>query len=200
MRSKTIGTALAVLLWFGLRVQAAPYYYDLQSYAALQNGYTLQGTIVTDGYNGFLLSTDILSWSYIISHQGTIVDIESGRASSFAALGFGVIATPSALTLSTPTQPNINYDLIFLNPLNTASLTWFRGDTPSFADIYIAVAPSGASDWFQAESIVSPGLSLGGTSEWVIAEARPLPEPASLVMLSLGLAGIGVLAWRHRTA
>jgi len=41
--------------------------YQIQIYADLQNGYTLSGTITTDGTIGTLTSADVTAWSFSVS-------------------------------------------------------------------------------------------------------------------------------------
>jgi hypothetical protein len=44
--------------------------YNLQSYPDLQNGYTVSGTITTDGTIGTLTSANITAWSFLVTGFG----------------------------------------------------------------------------------------------------------------------------------
>ena len=95
----------------------------------------------------------------------------------------------------------------------SGKLTIERSNFPGFTDTFTATSifqPNGS--WFTNTSTVPPGLNLGGTATWVIATKSGLlpggppsdppgdpptvPEPASVVMLVVGMMGVAGAVWR----
>ena len=92
--------------------------YDIVSYPSLQNGFSLSGSITTDGTIGLLSPTDIVSWSFEIS-KDNVTDDNTGTNINGPV---GLIATPTALALLRPTDfPS----LLALNQPTTFQLEHF---------------------------------------------------------------------------
>jgi hypothetical protein len=174
--------------------------YAFRSYDSLQNGYTLTGTMTTDGKIGTLTSANITAWAYTITN-GTTTDHESGGSNLVAVIG--VTASANSISMAVPAYsfagaPN---NLIFSNS-SVGLLIYNRTaavNLPGFGDEYEAFSPSTGMLW---QHIVSdpPGLSLGG-NPWVIAVnlGQAVPEPGSLTLALLGLPCLAAAAlWTRR--
>lgn len=84
--------------------------YSLQNYPADQEGYTLSGTITTDGVIGGLAASDIVSWSWTISYPSEqLVTFSSSDPQTGIVLDGSVIASQSAITIGLPSQPGANF-------------------------------------------------------------------------------------------
>ena len=82
--------ALATLFVVPHIAEAGLITYSIQNYPADQEGSTLSGSITTDGNLGILTATDIISWTWTISHPDLPSVTESGSA---VFLIQGLIAT-----------------------------------------------------------------------------------------------------------
>ncbi len=76
--------------------------YHIENYAALQNGYTLSGTITTDGMIGTLTDADITAWSFSVTGP-TSYQLTS-QSPGATVVVVNLTATASALTLAPPAQ------------------------------------------------------------------------------------------------
>jgi hypothetical protein len=95
--------SLSLFLTFCLAAESmgGPITYNIESYAALQNGYTMSGTITTDGTIGTLASADVTGWSFSVtgptSYQLTSLTPTAGFFLD------NLTATATSLTLAPPT-------------------------------------------------------------------------------------------------
>jgi PEP-CTERM motif len=194
--------SLSLFLTFCLAAESmgGPITYNIESYAALQNGYTMSGTITTDGTIGTLASADVTGWSFSVtgptSYQLTSLTPTAGFFLD------NLTATATSLTLAPPTAgqesllgfeggsfgstiTNLQYDR---NPANPAE---GGPATDSYSSFNGTSTPSGIA-W---KDVVDnpPGLQLGG-STWVIATvtASAVPEPSTLTLALLGMACLAV--------
>jgi hypothetical protein len=158
--------------------------YNIVPYPSLQNGFSLSGSITTDGAIGLLSPTDIVSWSFEISKDG-VVDDNTGTTINGPV---GLIATPTALALLRPTdfpsllalnQPT-TFQLIGAGLSDVGSdLIWYR---ESDFDEYYADTPNNKfgnsaeypEDWYANQSCC---LDLGGIDPWIIAGQGPVTVP-----------------------
>jgi hypothetical protein len=177
-----------------------PITYNIESYAALQNGYTLSGTITTDGTIGTLARANVTSWSFSVtgptSYQLTSLTPTAGFVLD------NLTATATSLTLAPPTADqesllsfqggsfgstitNLGYDR---NPVNP-------GEGGPATDAYSSFNGTGAASGISWRDVVDnpPGLQLGG-STWVIATVTgsAVPEPSTLTLALLGMACLAV--------
>ena len=181
-------------------VQAEQITYNLNNYSALQNGWTLNGTITIG--NEF-------AWQYTISNGVTSFFATSSTPGSFAQL-VNVTVTPTQILLAAPNGFTGNqFGLFGINqpgvPYLTSELLYDRDNTGQSPeqDFYRQYArpdffTSGYS--WTAYSENSSNLSLDG-DPWVIATAQPavaLPEPASLTLVGIGIAFMAGYGWRRR--
>ncbi len=190
--------------------------YDLQNFAALQNGCTLSGTITTDGTIGVLSSADVVAWSFSVTGPQAYT-LTSQDPNTVVSTLSGVIATATSLIIPVPAQ-GVQSDGIFLisNGTNfggSPGLRYYRqGDTipgESPYDQYDMTVPSPIPlipiyAWLDT-ALRPPGLNLGsvgisaqgGGSPWTIGTLAA-PEPSSLTLGLLGVACLAVARWTRR--
>jgi hypothetical protein len=175
-----------------------PITYHIQNYAALQNGYTLSGTITTDGTLGVLASSDIASWTFTVTKGSFSSTMNSTDPGTSAALS-NLTATATQILLPPPLSAT---DFNFFNLTNTAGQGLVYNQNPQPLGVfpfYVASTPDnhGNPYWFDS---TPPPPSLGGTT-WVIAQvsqAPTVPEPASLTLALLGGACVAVFERTRR--
>jgi hypothetical protein len=94
--------------------------YNIQNYADLQNGYTLSGTITTDGTIGTLTSTDMIAWSFSVTGPTSYqLTSQTAGASVFTV---NLISTATELTLAPATAAETLSILTFVGPLSNPPL------------------------------------------------------------------------------
>jgi hypothetical protein len=187
-----------VLTFVPARDGRADLTYNIQSYGSLQMGYSLTGTITTDGTIGALASTDIIAWTYTISTSGILTpDTESSTApGSFADITGSGALLASATELTMPFPAQVTYDQLLLGTTGHGFIAWARNsiDPPGQPhDLYIAQRQLPEFDLFwDAEAPYPPGI---GGANWIIAQA---PEPDTLTVAMLTCACIAVVEWTRR--
>jgi hypothetical protein len=187
---------LLALLSFGLVLTTAPtragdVTYNLISYPALQDGYTLSGTITTDGSIGTAeTGANIISWN--INIPGAAGFPLNPGDSSIDFNGDFITTASGLLELAAPTDPTARNSISFNSTVTfKASIAWSRY-SPSFDfDLYTAGSENIA--FWDAKAPVND--SVGG-DPWIIAST--VPEPGSLALAVLGSACIAVVQWTRR--
>jgi hypothetical protein len=194
---------------------SADYVYEIQNYAPLQNGWTLNGQITTDTNSGRLATSDILSWNYHVSNGVLSYAFSSTNPASFASVEGNVIATPTAIEIPSPpsSEPNgpaasnalnLNYYPYYPSPYLEASILWERDSgypgRPYLLDTYFSTYNDNNKIWLAQSSPFSlappPTTAL---DSWVIASATATPEPTSILLLASGLfAAAGGAIYRNR--
>jgi hypothetical protein len=92
--------AVAMLIAAARTAEAGAITYAIQNYPADQEGYTLSGTITTDGVIGGLAASDIVSWSWTISYPGEPpVTFSSSDPQTGIILDGSVLAVTCAVVL-----------------------------------------------------------------------------------------------------
>jgi hypothetical protein len=191
MKRALLLASLSLLLTFchAAGLKGASITYNIQSYAAFQNGYSLTGTITTDGKVGSLAATDFQSWSITVT----------GGPNAFSASGTGIGVNG---ILNGLIMANANGTIIMADPgpagLNELVLSdaafkqvaWQEGGNGmSLSNLYSSQGLSGVWVSFPSDT------ALGG-SPWIIAQA--VPEPSSLVLVSLSVVSLGLFACARR--
>lgn len=87
---------------------AASITYIIQNYASLQDGYTLSGTITTDGNVGTLSASDITGWSFTTSGGPNGFTASATGAGTGVDLLSNLVASTTQLTLADPGPTGFN--------------------------------------------------------------------------------------------
>jgi hypothetical protein len=171
--------------------------YQLVNYPAYQDGWTLSGSITTNGTLGLLTNTDdFLSWTWTVSQSGQpSFTVNSTEPGAYLESNGPIMASSTQLILFLPPPVGnavgafgIGVDLDNSAVLQT--LTYLIYSNPS-RDLYSAVnlTPSGPDIFYWSDN-ESQALTPQGT--FIIAAAA-VPEPASVVLG--GLAAICGIAY-----
>ena len=185
--------------------------YNLVSYPAyqldVQTGLpdSIAGSITTDGHLGVLEISDILSWSFTQSRTGTPSSWSTSSSNPNTSIvlgntGIGPTATATQLICAL----GCNFVLTTFadgGDFSVGYLTEAAGEY-SYASTY---SPSGATSnfsdlvgWWNNAVGQPPSsfLSSPPADPWVIAEV--VPEPSTLVLISVGAVGLLACVWRRR--
>jgi hypothetical protein len=156
-------TAIPLLILAGMaltptEVGAASITYSIVNYPKLQNGYTVTGTITTNGTTGTQLpTTDITSWDITIS-LGTIQVVHFTPTnfiipdSTFDATTTTIMVASPATDIRITNFPNGNVNLAWANTGSTiryganlvANVLWSSNNLPSTTPIATVPEPSSA--------------------------------------------------------
>jgi hypothetical protein len=203
MRStmKMTGLTLLALIGLGATSEAGPITYDIADYSALQSGWSLSGTITTDGNIGALSVGDITSYSFTITNGTTTLTQSSSDPNSAVVLNGTVLASSTAITIPAPGFRSFS-DFEIGNGIDGEDLSYGRYNHAdgAFYDEYqeIDYSQGPASQSWDAVSLHSNTLSLGAVDPWTIATVSAVPEPSSLVLAGIAVIGGTVVAVRRR--
>src|SRR5579862_2389918 len=172
--------ALALVLSFAddARAGLMPITYTFANYPSAQNGYTLTGTITTDGTIGNLSSADITAWFFSATNGSTSLSITSTDAGAQALVtgdhAADVSATATTIVLGAPFSTQ--FGAITLE--NSTTSYELEANNGGFSqDFSIAVGPGGAGWSGEYEPDAHQlGYAGGGTA------AIATPEPASVTL------------------
>ncbi len=200
MRSTTKGVILAIAAFMlaasGLgQARGGDITYNLVNYHSYQGGWTLSGSITTDGTLGTLTELDIISWTWTVTFPSF---------NTYTYASDGIFSTEvinnlqaSAYELYLPVQfdsgqNELALEVASLTPTGGLSvLGWITPSSTGFSTgLYQAQDTSlPFLFWYQVAPIGSgPGGSL------LIAGSPPVPEPYSIVLA--GMAGVSCIAYR----
>jgi hypothetical protein len=96
----------------GTPAPTVPTIYKIVNNSAVQNGYTLSGTITTDGTLGTIYASNVLAWSFVVSNGANTYSANSSQSGSSVDIS-GIVATSDYLklpasTVSNPFDINLN--------------------------------------------------------------------------------------------
>ena len=195
MRRCTFAIVLLIAFLAFPAAVSADMTYILNSFAADQNGWTLTGSITTDGTIGVLAKSDFVSWTWTVtegSSSSTYSSTDSGAA-------LVIKAGSSIMTNATGTQILIPSTAGTANGLALAvngvgNLQW-DNSPPTTAPFYEAFIPSVQTFWDTSNP------QMGGYEPWIIAGPLPVPEPSTLVLVASGaVCGLAFALARKRSA
>ena len=182
LNARTMGLA-ALLACLPCVTSNADIVYNFVDYKELQNGYTLTGTITTDGTTGgtfSLSSPHILGWSWTATKGLDTFSVSSTDA------GAGAYGTVSVSANS-------------INMIDGATATFNNGMGGNELDYYLS-GDDTFMGWHgsveQWEAVGSPTLAPFAANGYAIAT---VPEPATwAALVGLGATGIVGYAWHRR--
>jgi hypothetical protein len=152
--------------------------YNIQNYPALQNGWTLSGTITTDGAIGFIQASDITSWAWTVTSGGDTFTFKSTDPQAGLLLPSDTLrANSEDLLLTLPSG------FEFLT--EAAELAYVSRGTPLTITSAAVLLPLPFDVLWNTEISTPPGLDA-----WAIASrsTSAVPEPCTLYLLGFGAA------------
>lgn len=182
--------ALGLVAGAAERARAGSITYHIIDYPSLQNGYTLSGTITTDGAIGTLARSDITAWSYTATngtdtYSATYTDASAGLAVQ------NLTATTTSLSLAQTGFENFLTLGIVPGSVFIDELEWARFGLFDSYNLFSAGSPV-----WDREASNPPGLQLGGTT-WIIATTS-VPEPGTISLMFLGSLCLAVVQCTRR--
>jgi PEP-CTERM motif len=182
-------SVLAVLALFAAAAgdaSAGSITYNTVNLPDYQFGYTVNGTITTDGTIGAVSAGDITAWSVQIYNASTSVTF-TGQS---ATITIGLMASATELYLPAPNSP-VQNELILAGSVpglvDDASIGWLVHSVPSTFTQYVIQLSSNGMPNISSPPFLNP---------WVIATAS-VPEPSTVVML--GIAMVCLVAYSRRS-
>jgi hypothetical protein len=170
--------------------------YHLQSGPSLPMGWTLSGTITTDGTIGTIQATNILSWTWTISSGGSSVTVSSTDPGA-------------AVTISGMDRPTAAEAPLGITSTGAALIVPFAN--------YITLTKHDAWLWYdnnidqQHWQVTLPGVRSGVADVWVstgnwsqpdgpieVASTVVVPEPSPLYIVGFGAVCVYVMGHKRR--
>jgi hypothetical protein len=188
LTTKMTGLALVALIGLGATSKANSITYDFVNYGSLQNGYSLSGTITTNGTIGELDSSEISSWTFTLTKGSTTITKSSTDPEAYVVIVGDVEASSTAITMAIPegyTQLEFTSDYLLYDRFNVPEIESY--------DTYES------SGQFTNDTNDGNTLTLGENNPWTIATATAVPEPSSIVTAGIAVASGMVVAVRRRS-
>jgi hypothetical protein len=172
MRPTTMRLVLATAVWSFVGAVPgranADIIYNLVNDPADQNGYTLSGTITTDGTIGPIGSNNIEAWTFTISGFSTSGTFSSTDQDAFADFSpTSAVATASSIMIT-------QYSDLTKGSDESIDLAW-NPSTQSYGG-----SLDNVTGWF-----ARPTSGFTGSSWTIATVASTVPEPSSIVLASL---------------
>jgi len=184
----TARAAVALAFLAPLAAHAGLITYDLTNHASLQNGYTLEGTITTDGHLGAWTANHIVAWDVTLYDPSSAIAFSINSSTPGASIqaftGFGVTSTETSLSV----LAGVGGFILAANPTGNANRIGFSPSTDPGR--FFGNTAGGAIRW---NHIIPTGTSFEiGTADAIVAA---VPEPSTA---ALSLAGLGLALWISR--
>jgi PEP-CTERM motif len=175
---------------------ATPITYNILNNPDLQNGWTLSGTITTDGTIGTIQANDILSWTWTITKGVNSFTASSTNPGAQQVFPIGITATAAGLlvhvdpTFGTGIDPflKIPNGLQFFDSPNL--LVWAQSGMGSIS-LFAGTVSSPTALW-------DTNFAIGPGSSSLLIASTSVPEPASLYLVGFGAVGVYVMGHKRR--
>lgn len=188
MKARLLSFLAYLALCFAVPGHAAPITYTWVDDPVDQNGWTLSGSITTDGTIGTLTSANIDSWIITFTKGLDTKTLSSAAPGASVFVGSSLIGSLTQLT-------NEFDQLLFAGDGGTTQIDWAGSN---YGNSYLAL--------FQGSYLFCCSTNgFPAQGPWVVATAAPsnnLPEPSgwALAALGLGVAGVTTTGRRSRQA
>jgi len=173
---------LFTLLTLPPAVLAGSTTYNLVNHPDYQDGWTLSGTITTDGTIGLLQSSDITSWTWTVTKPGSSQTYRSGPGT--VSYADGLTATNTGLLILIR---NTGTGILLNTPfggINDGYGTWEGG--PAGPTYFTGAGGSASGHFVFYWSDEPPNPSAVPLEEFTFAATTAIPEPATLYLLGFG--------------
>jgi hypothetical protein len=155
----------------------------------LSAGYvTVKDTATSTGYQRFNDTFDFSSLNYASINHFDLTLTYSGVGSYLFGLGERWSARPGGTS---------NYTSFALNPSNGTVSQTFVIDSSLSPEFNQMVAAKNFFFWFAEDTIMSDEFKLNSAT-LTVDGAAPVPEPGTIMLLGLGMAGLAVFSRRRR--
>ncbi len=183
--------------------------YQLVNNPAYQSGWTLSGSITTDGTLGAISTTDIMSWTWTATNAGGTFTITGSSTIPIIDYTYAVTLQATASELTIPYSTSAALQLFYTPPAWPSpgteiwGLTWYGGQLPPsptdqhptyYGDdlfVYQPTPPYLPLEDYGWDNLLPPPN--GPNDTYVIATTASVPEPSTIVIA--GLAGVCGIAY-----
>ncbi len=145
------------------------------------------GTITTDGTMGTLASADIIAWSLTLNNGTNTVLVQTGANNSYAVITGGALTATSTDLIFNYSFLGTTSDFSIATP-GAAPSVWGQICYTNFGNCW---GPAGVGVYNVGGNGQSVYISQTGLHTIASGGTAVVPEPASLALLGLGLAGLG---------
>jgi hypothetical protein len=153
--------------------------YAIIDYPAFQNGFTIEGSITTDGTLGTLTNTDFIqSWNITILKNDVVQETYGGGAGATggASLGGDLLVTSKSISLDFTNGTNFTLK----SPINISETEWQAITVTPPASPFAVYSSSGTSQLFWA----------GDVGSGIVQIATVVPEPTSALLAGIGVGSV----------
>jgi hypothetical protein len=174
--------ALTVLLALTTGAQAAPITYNVD---LIVGDGSATGSITTNGSLGILSNGAIIDWDLLLDDGITTFTLDGTSNSERSIVGTGLVATSSELTFNFSGAGFV----LFQNPSTGSGINYL---------CFAGVGCGGPASAINLATSIQRSDTTPMSGVQTIGVTATTPEPASLVLLSMGLVAVGGRAYRGR--
>ncbi len=164
--------------------------YDLVNMPSRENGWTLSGTVTTDGFIGVI---DVNNVSHITSFDAFVTN----GVSSFSLTNSNLGSDHHVVLLSSDAKVDAEYSglsielgQIEFGPYGVGSNNFAWDTNGTNTDLFGGVY-NGSQAWFSF-------VPYTGSIEFATASSAAVPEPSTFALLGFGGVGLAIAAYRRR--